>query len=133
MSPRDSTLQEILFVYGTLRRGQPAHWRLRNARALGQARTQPQWRLIDLGAYPALVAGGQQAILGECYALSYQQLGRLDAYEGVPRPYRRERHTLADGRSVWLYRWCLAVPPRYRARRRGDDWLTRHRRQDRPR
>ena len=45
----------VLFVYGTLQRGQRNQRLLRGQRFLGVARTVPRYRLYDAGAYPAFV------------------------------------------------------------------------------
>ena len=52
--PRDM----LLFVYGTLRRGEPNHRELGEARFLGRARTAPVYELVDLGSFPGLLEGG---------------------------------------------------------------------------
>ena len=103
-SSRDSDLQ-LVFVYGSLKRGMANHQQLAGAACLGSARL-PGLRLYDLGPFPMAVAArdDSQAILqGELYALTSGQLASLDRFEGVPRLYRRQRHALADGRAVWVY------------------------------
>jgi gamma-glutamylcyclotransferase (GGCT)/AIG2-like uncharacterized protein YtfP len=76
-------------VYGTLMRGEPAHDRLRAALYLGEFRTKPGYRLLDLGDFPGLVEGGADAVLGELYAIDERTLAALDAFEDVPRSYTR--------------------------------------------
>ena len=46
---------KVIFVYRSLKRGYPQHHLLNAATALGTARTQPLYRLFDLGSYPGLV------------------------------------------------------------------------------
>ena len=101
----------LLFVYGTLRRGQSNHSQLADARFIAEARTEPRFELVDLGGYPALVEGGSTAISGELYELDGDLLARLDEFEEVPRLYERKQISLADGRA-YVY-----VMPRDRARR----------------
>ncbi len=82
----------LLFVYGTLMRGGVRHWLLADQRFLGEARTLPQYRLHDLGAYPGMVRrdGDGQAVAGELYGVAVSRVLELDAEEGAPGLFRRE-------------------------------------------
>jgi gamma-glutamylaminecyclotransferase len=90
----------LLFVYGTLKRGQRHHGELGGARFAGVALTSPEYRLLDLGAYPALTRGGR-SIDGELYEIDPRALERLDEFEGDA--YVRGEVRLADGRSAQTY------------------------------
>lgn len=79
----------LLFVYGTLLRGERAHHLLSSARFEGEATTRPEYALCDLGAYPALLRGGSTAVHGELYATPAPLLAELDTYEGHPHLFRR--------------------------------------------
>jgi len=80
----------LLFVYGTLMRGEGAHGMLGpSARFIGAARTQPCFTLLDMGEYPALVEGGATAVVGELYEIDASLLPDLDRYEDVPDMYAR--------------------------------------------
>ncbi len=92
-----------LFVYGSLRRGEPSHARLGDAVFVGEARTRPELTMIDLGEYPGVVAGGATAIAGEVYEVEPATLAALDAFEGHPELYRRSTITLDDGSEVEAY------------------------------
>ena len=85
-----------LFIYGTLKRGQVNHHLLETETFLGPARTQPNYRLLNLGWYPGLAAveSSGQSITGEVWKVSPQCLRDLDAYEGDE--YSREPITLLD-------------------------------------
>lgn len=81
-----------LFVYGTLQRGDVRAGALAGARFVGEATTQPLYRLLDCGDYPALVevAGGGGSIAGEVFDVSPADWPRLDDIEGVAeRLYER--------------------------------------------
>jgi len=81
-SPHSSTR---LFVYGTLKRGQPRAHYLRNETFLGKAVTCPQYRLVNCGDYPGLVSSDAGiAIQGELWEVSRRCLQILDNVEGVP-------------------------------------------------
>lgn len=100
---------EHVFVYGTLKRGQSREtcWPkppqlIQDAWTLG--------KLIDLGPYPALLAGGDR-VLGELWSFTREDIAQvftvLDQVEvtnqpGIPNEYDRVqvRVTLGDGNSV---------------------------------
>lgn len=65
--------------------------------------TKPEFELRDLGSYPALVPGGEQAVSGELYEVDERTLASLDRFEGHPRFYRRARIVLADGATAETY------------------------------
>jgi len=80
----------ILFVYGTLKRGGPNHRLLAGQQFLGEARTEPKYRLIDLGEYPGLQeATDGESVSGEIYAVDDEAMARLDEFEDVPRLFVR--------------------------------------------
>jgi gamma-glutamylcyclotransferase (GGCT)/AIG2-like uncharacterized protein YtfP len=86
----------LLFVYGTLMRGESAHELLGpTARFVAEAQTEPRFTLLDMGEYPALAEGGTTAVRGELYEIDGELLAALDRYEDVPELY--ERHTLRLG------------------------------------
>lgn len=91
----------LLFVYGTLKRGQSNHGRLQGARWLGKA-TLEGAVLYDLGPFPMAIAGDGW-VAGELYAVAWADLPQLDAFEGCPRLYQRRWLPLADGRQAWAY------------------------------
>jgi gamma-glutamylcyclotransferase (GGCT)/AIG2-like uncharacterized protein YtfP len=100
--PSLSTAAEtLLFVYGTLKRGQPNHGQLQGSRWEGEAILEGAC-LFDLGPFPMAIAG-EGTIRGELYAVPPEGLIALDAFEGVPRLYERHRRPLSDGRQVWVY------------------------------
>ncbi len=112
----------VLFLYGTLRRGQPAHHRLAGQTFLGPAVTAPRYRLIDLGPYPGLVrddAAGL-AVTGELWEVSDGCLAELDDFEGCPEQYTREAVALAGAdRAADAYFYARPLPP---GARTGAHW-----------
>jgi gamma-glutamylaminecyclotransferase len=93
----------LLFIYGTLRRGEANHAHLAGARFAGAARTAARFTLVDLGEFPALVTGGADAVAGELWEVDADHLVRLDEFEEHPDVYRRETIALDDGREVFAY------------------------------
>lgn len=59
----------VVFVYGSLLRGEPNHPLLAAAEFLGPAVTLPEFTLVDLGAFPGLIAGGATVVTGELFAV----------------------------------------------------------------
>ena len=100
-----------LFLYGTLRRGAPMHGLVEgHARYVGPAETDG--RLVDLGAFPALVAEGApgERVKGDLFEIHAGEAARLldvlDRYEGAR--FRRERVTVrgpAGPVDAWVYRF----------------------------
>jgi gamma-glutamylaminecyclotransferase len=111
-----------VFVYGSLLSGLHNHRLLAGATPLGRAETGPaDFLLLDLGGVPGAIGVAPEAghrIRGEVYDVDGPTLDRLDALEGHPRFYRRERVALlmaAGGREeAWMY--LLAAPGDYPAR-----------------
>lgn len=114
----------LLFVYGTLLRGEINHREIEGARFVREARTEPAFELVDLGEYPALVPGGSLAVPGELYAVSPAQLVALDAFEGHPELYLRSPIRLDDGEQAEAY---LLAPERAAGLPRiaGGSWRAR--------
>jgi len=121
----DLRQRQLVLVYGTLKRGQPNHHQLGGSPCRGEARLAGL-ALFDLGPFPMAVASAEAdaSLLGELYALSAEQLAALDRFEGAPRLYERQRHTLADGRAVWVY-VGRARQVRHVARIASGVWLGR--------
>lgn len=94
-------MTQLVFVYGTLRRGEVNHHYLATAKFVAQWCTLPEYALFDLGPYPALIKG-QQSIQGELYWINRHTLAELDELEDVPVEYRRERIETPFG-LAWVY------------------------------
>ena len=90
----------VLFVYGSLKRGQANHHELSAARFLCSALTARAFALRELAGYPALVPG-DRAIAGELYQLPARRLSALDAFEGDA--YVRRQIELSDGERAIAY------------------------------
>jgi len=102
----------LVFVYGTLKRGQANHHWLVGAEALGRTRLQGL-AMHNVGPYPMAVpvpapatdAGNDPPPLlhGELYRVDAAGLARLDLLEDVPNEYQRLRRPLVNGQEVWVY------------------------------
>jgi gamma-glutamylcyclotransferase (GGCT)/AIG2-like uncharacterized protein YtfP len=109
-----------VFVYGTLMRGQTNAHLMRGAVCRGRVVTAPDWSLVSLGPWPAMIPGDAR-VSGELYEVSAVELPALDAFEDVPDLYERIAITLDDGRTAQAW-----VMPARRAVRGvvipGGDW-----------
>jgi gamma-glutamylaminecyclotransferase len=92
-----------VFVYGTLLAGERNHHLLDGARLVGEARTEPAFTLYDFGPYPGMVAGDNNAVVGEVYEVDEPMLAAMDRLEGHPRFYQRTTIRLEDGSTVEAY------------------------------
>ena len=93
----------LIFVYGTLRRGESNHCELGPSHYVAQALTAPCYELVDLGPYPALLEHGGDAVHGELYEVPDHWLGHLDLFEDVPTLYERKPIAIADMTEVLGY------------------------------
>ncbi|XP_030636470.1 gamma-glutamylaminecyclotransferase B-like [Chanos chanos] len=87
-----------IFVYGTLKRGQPNYYRMLDAangkaEYCGRARTVEKYPLVIAGRYniPFLLnePGEGQRVHGEIYSVDDQMLSFLDRFESCPTIYQR--------------------------------------------
>jgi gamma-glutamylcyclotransferase (GGCT)/AIG2-like uncharacterized protein YtfP len=106
----------LLFVYGSLKRGQGNHRELGSAAFVGEVRTVPRFALRVLDGFPLLVAG-THSIRGELFVFPSARLLALDAFEG--ELYERREIELADGRCVLTY---MARDPSTGVAYPGDEW-----------
>lgn len=76
---------QLVFVYGTLKRGGSNHAFMAGQSFHGVAKTAKGFRLIRLGGYPGLVAYPEDTdgVTGEVWSVDTACLARLDVLEGV--------------------------------------------------
>lgn len=111
---------DLLFVYGTLKRGFCNHQLLDSAEFVGEARTaECRFRLIDCGAYPALIEIPADApateplqVRGELFRITPAHLPSLDELEDEGTLYRRTTIAVsilndpaAPTIAAWTYVW----------------------------
>ncbi len=112
----------VLFVYGTLKRGEPAHRLIADQTFLAPAVTAPRYRLVDLGPFPGLVCDDTAglAVSGELWEVSDCCRDELDDFEGCPALYTRESIEIAEvDTPVEAYFYARPVPRRART---GASW-----------
>jgi len=100
-------MKEILFVYGTLRKGGSNHHRMAGAMALGAATVRG--RLFHVDWYPGLVLDESGIeVRGELYEVDAATLAALDEFEGGE--YQRVRQTVDAGAPVTAWIWEFRMP-----------------------
>jgi len=104
--------------------GEREHALLEQARLLGEARTTPQYTLVDLDFYPALLVGGGVAVTGEVYLVSRALRFKLDVHHQCPALFRRVSVQLADGTLAETYAMD-DDKVRGKRRLRGGSWRGR--------
>ncbi|XP_049290191.1 putative gamma-glutamylcyclotransferase CG2811 [Anopheles funestus] len=112
-----STALRRVFVYGTLKKGEPNHHWLTDvsngrARFIAKGRTTVQYPLIVATRYniPFLldVPGTGHFVVGEIYEIDDRMLGRLDVLEVYPKLYDRRPEVIRNEEtnvveSCWIY------------------------------
>ena len=70
-------------VYGSLRQGLGNHnYFLKNAKYLGEFKTEPIYSLYSLGGYPGLKENGSTSVTMEVYEVNEQEADAIDRLEG---------------------------------------------------
>jgi gamma-glutamylcyclotransferase (GGCT)/AIG2-like uncharacterized protein YtfP len=104
-----------LFIYGTLKRGHGRHHFLRQQTFVGEAVTEPHYRMYSLIAYPGLVAVEPhqgRPIRGEVWEVSDQRLPAIDEVEDVDAGIYARRYIELDGypsQTVQSYFFCGGI------------------------
>jgi gamma-glutamylcyclotransferase (GGCT)/AIG2-like uncharacterized protein YtfP len=113
-----------LFVYGWLLPGERDHELLIASRHLGPARTPPEYYLVELNTFPALVRGGRVAVSGELYLVDTATLLKIDVKKEHPVLFQRSTIELAGEERAETY---LMTLDQVRGRRRigSGDWRGR--------
>jgi len=92
----------LVFVYGTLRKGQGNNTLLQDGKFLGVYETKPDFTMVDLGCFPAVSPQGKTSISGELYLIDQPAFTNLDQLEGYPTYYDRIQIDTPKGKA-WLY------------------------------
>lgn len=94
---------DLVFVYGSLLSGLGNHRCLRGAEKVGEWITPPQYKMFDLGMFPAICLGGDTPIKGEVYRIDEAILKRLDVLEGEGTFYHRNKIVTEYGEAYVYY------------------------------
>lgn len=120
---------DLIFVYGTLRPGEGAAGKMREAEYVGEDRINGD--LYTMGYYPGAKAvpghfdAGKPTITGDVFKIVTDTLvPLLDMYEGYPHLYGKVETETAEGRHVWVYTYNHDVCVGQLIA--TGDWKTRH-------
>jgi gamma-glutamylcyclotransferase (GGCT)/AIG2-like uncharacterized protein YtfP len=95
-------MDELIFVYGTLKRGGENHYLLEGSRFAGEASING-WEMRDLGDYPAITKSDGGNVHGEMYIVSDETFLRISILEGYPSLFQRMVVKTNVGWSAWVY------------------------------
>ena len=111
----------ILFIYGSLKRGHLNHRRIADQEYLGNAVTQPHYRIISLGKYGGLIRDDTNglAVKGELWAVSRCALLELDDFEIGEGLWARFPVEVVGYGLAEAYFWTGEVPDGVVS---GDEW-----------
>lgn len=101
-----SMKQQLVFVYGTLRRGSAGAMAVRFPGAKFRAEATVKGSLYDLGALPGLLLdGASTSVIGEVYEVDDGLLKKLDEFEASSYYLRKAVEiTFADRKCAgWAY------------------------------
>lgn len=80
---------QLVFVYGTLKKGNHNHHLIAKANYCGKAHTtKSEYQMYHLGGFPG-VTKGDRVIYGEVYMVNEDVMKSLDRLEGHPSFYER--------------------------------------------
>jgi len=114
----------LVFAYGSLRKGEADHGALEGAEFIGNTHTVSNYRLVDLGVYPAMIEFAGSRVFGEVYAVTRDIRRHLDVLKEVPVLFQRVVIGLEDGRTAEAY-VMREQQVRGRRRLRVEDWKQR--------
>lgn len=92
----------LVFVYGTLKKGFGNNRLLKDSEFVGTFRTPPDFHMVSLGGFPGVIDKGSTPISGEVYKVTKPVMDRLDSLEGYPSFYTRKQIPTEFG-AAWVY------------------------------
>ena len=94
--------RHLVFVYGTLKRGQRNAYYLAAAEFVDEFVTSDKFWMYEFDDYPAVCEQGSDAIHGELYRVTDAQFASLDELEWYPDFYQRIVISTEFG-NAWMY------------------------------
>ena len=120
-----------VFVYGTLRRGEERDINRLSPAPIFIGKSKINGTLYQLGSYPGIRLGGEQAVQGEVYQITRELERQLDVIESVlPQPTGEYERREVVVQCIGLALRCLvyeasAQTVRSKALILGGDWVRR--------
>ena len=117
---------QLIFIYGTLRRGGSAHHLMQGAEF--KMKGSISGRLIHIDQYPGLIHCDKQRVNGELYQVSDALISELDRYEGCfesPPHYLREEIEvlLENGETTSAQVYVFQLPEPHHEEIECGDWI----------
>jgi gamma-glutamylcyclotransferase (GGCT)/AIG2-like uncharacterized protein YtfP len=122
MLPSAFMPRTLLFVYGTLMRGESNHGVMAGGEFVREASTRAEFVLVDMGEHPAMLRG-DSTVHGELWSLDERVLAAVEELEGAPEYYHRILLELADGTRAECY--VPTSPPTGKPVIPGGSWRRR--------
>jgi gamma-glutamylcyclotransferase (GGCT)/AIG2-like uncharacterized protein YtfP len=104
--------KQLVFVYGTLKKGGALHGQLGDDAVLVDAEACLQGYTLyqhSFSGVPMMVKEREKHVEGELYALDWKNVTHLDRIEGEGRLYMRHKVTMCNGLQAWAYVWTHDV------------------------
>lgn len=120
MVDREGT--QLVFVYGTLRKGGALHASLAGAECLAEGTIEAELFSADDRWFP-LVRPGDGTVIGEVYEVTPTTLERLDFIEGHPAFFERKLAEVDFGHGEMFRAWVYWGPNIPRTRIASGDWM----------
>ena len=98
----DNATTNLVFVYGSLRKGYGNHRLLQDSEFKGYHNTEPAYTMYSLGPFPMVGETGHHSIVGEVYEVDEDTALALDNLEGYPHFYDRIIIDTEHG-PAWMY------------------------------
>lgn len=89
-------MDNLVFVYGSLKRGYPLNQALSRSLYVSKATAGPQYTLLEGDMFPFLVERKGIGARGELYLVDDRTLEDLDRIEGHPNFYKRKQIKITD-------------------------------------
>lgn len=86
-----SETRQFVFVYGTLKKGYGANYKLEKDDFVGEFISESRFRIFGSGFPMAILSTDGHPVRGEVYNIRPSTLVTLDAYEGYPHFYNRSQ------------------------------------------
>ncbi|QVL30640.1 gamma-glutamylcyclotransferase [Telmatocola sphagniphila] len=105
-------MRQLLFVYGTLKRGLQNQHFLDEQKFVAEVKTLPHYRIYHFGWHPGMIEVSAQglAVRGEIYEVDEQALSKMDEYEEVPTFFIRKPVLILGFENVDAYYFNREIP-----------------------
>lgn len=123
-------LMHRLFVYGTLRAGEPNHAIFLSNTEREQNGRLEGFQMYALSGYPFIIKDDKASVFIESYLVDDKILARIDLLElflGPDHPeneYERVQVQLTDGRTGWVYCYADTAEADLRYPVADGDWIS---------